>query len=854
MFVTRTVAVVVVAVVSVAIVVTGLIVGLTTRSCEELQETTTLVPSTQPPTATASKPSSSATIVTTMDKTTPEPTTPVPTARPELLLPGNIVPTYYSLYLWPDLTDFKTSGWVDITVTCTNPTSSFIVHSTRSKCEVIQSKTSIRSVGSENALKITAQKYIEEKEFFEITLDKALNKDGEYVVHLEFEGNVEEDLAGLYLSSYTDADQTVKYLVTTQMQPTNARRAFPCFDEPKYKAVFNVTLVRAQHMLSLSNMDIVSESEPIAPDVQELVYCTAIANGNEEEWNFAWEQFNSSNVASEETKLLRSMACTNEMWILEMFLKRTLLMDGIKRTQGDSVISYVANNVVGNVLAWNFLRENWSTLYGRYKHSFSAMDRMVKSCTDRFNTQWEQDQVRAWARPELIHQAEYALNTTAAIMEAFEDYFNLSYPLKKTELIAIPDFSAGAMENWGLVTYREERMLYEEGVSTSADKKSIARVIGHELTHMWFGNLVTCEWWDHLWLNEGFASYFQYVGADFVEPEWMLLDQFVVDNNPLAFASDALATSHPVVADVLTNSEIQGIFDRISYQKGGALSQMMQAMLHEDVWLAGLMEHLKRLPYKTANTDQLWESIQSAVDAKGVSSRLDGMTVKEVMDTWTLQSGYPLLNVSIDYASGDVTVSQSHFLLDPTGIQPPDSDYGYKWEVPFFYTTASEGTFETPNVEWLHPDRDVEMTISENNWLIGNAGVKGFYRVMYDDKNWENIINQLKDSHTKINTRNRAQLFEDAFTLAKALLMNQTHALELTEYLNDESDYLPWHTALTQLSYLDLMLSRSSSYGLFKAYMVLQIDKLYNEIGWQIYSDEEQMKTFSTGGAVYRGM
>ena len=202
---------------------------------------------------------------------------------------------------------------------------------------------------------------------------------------------------------------------------------------------------------------------------------------------------------------------------------------------------------------------------------------------------------RIWARKDALDQIAYAKDVGPKMLQYFEDYFNVTYPLPKQDMIAIPDFSAGAMENWGLITYRETALLFKPGVSAIGNKQRIAVVISHELAHQWFGNLVTPSWWTDLWLNEGFASYVEYLGVEAIQPKFKILEQFILDDLQSVFKIDALETSHPISIPVGHPDEIAEIFDRISYAKGASIIRMMDKFLSTVTFRRGLTNYLNAL-------------------------------------------------------------------------------------------------------------------------------------------------------------------------------------------------------------------------------------------------------------------
>jgi len=222
-------------------------------------------------------------------------------------------------------------------------------------------------------------------------------------------------------------------------------------------------------------------------------------------------------------------------------------------------------------------------------------------------------------------------------IDLYEQFFGIKFPLPKIDQIAVPDFSAGAMENWGLVTYREIALLYSAAHSSLADKQRVASVVAHELAHQWFGNLVTMKWWTDLWLNEGFATYVASLGVENINPEWRSMEQESLSNLLTIFRRDALESSHPISRPIQMVSEISESFDQISYQKGSTVLRMMHLFLGEESFRSGLQAYLQKFSYKNAEQDNLWESLTQA--AHKYRSLPKSYDIKSIMDSWTLQTG-----------------------------------------------------------------------------------------------------------------------------------------------------------------------------------------------------------------------
>ncbi|XP_067424282.1 glutamyl aminopeptidase isoform X2 [Emydura macquarii macquarii] len=407
--------------------------------------------------------------------------------------------------------------------------------------------------------------------------------------------------------------------------------------------------------------------------------------------------------------------------------------------------------------------------------------------------------LRIYAQPQQLHTAEYAANVTKVVFDYFEQYFNVKYSLPKLDKIAIPDFGTGAMENWGLITYRETNLLYDPKESASSNKQRVAAVIAHELVHQWFGNIVTMDWWDDLWLNEGFASFFEFMGVNAAETDWQMIDQVLTDDVLPVMKEDSLLSSHPIV--------------------GASILRMLQDWITPANFQKGCQEYLKKYQFQNAKTDDFWESLAQA----------SGNPVKEVMDTWTRQMGYPVLTVE-----ANLKVTQRRFLLDPSAnLSEPISPLGYTWNIPVKWYAGNESGFILYN-----KSESAGITIKPNNpapnsFLKINPDHIGFYRVNYETQTWNNLANNLIINHQSFSAADRAGLLDDVFSLARAKLLNYSVPLNLTKYLQVEEDYLPWHRVMSAVSYLtDMLEDDKELYPKFKAYFRSLVKPTASKLGW----------------------
>uniref|UniRef100_A0A8C3KI73 Aminopeptidase n=1 Tax=Calidris pygmaea TaxID=425635 RepID=A0A8C3KI73_9CHAR len=506
-------------------------------------------------------------------------------------LPTYVKPLHYDLEMKPEMEKDTYTGSVSISIALERSTSYLWLHLRETK--ITEMPTLQKSSGQQFALndcfEYKPQEYIVMKAETELS---ATDQSDPYILTLKFQGWLNGSLVGFYRTTYTE-DGVVKSIAATDHEPTDARKSFPCFDEPNKKATYNISIIHQEAYQVLSNMP-----------VQQTV---PLGNG----WN------------------------------------RTTFEKSVPMS------TYLVCFAV---------------------HQFQHVERISKSGKP----------LRVYAQKLQLHTAEYAANVTKIVFDFFEEYFNLNYSLPKLDKIAIPDFGTGAMENWGLITYRETNLLYDPNESATSNKQRVAAVVAHELVHQWFGNIVTMDWWDDLWLNEGFASYFEFLGVNAAEPDWEMLEQVLIDDVLPVMKDDSLLSSHPIVVNVSSPAEITSVFDGISYSKVG------YPLL---VTLSAKKAYLKKHHFQNAKTDQFWEALEEA----------SNKPVKEVMDTWTRQMGYPVLQMG-----SNSVFTQKRFLLDPRIEIPP-------------------ALFSNINPDHI-----------------------GFYRVNYDSQNWARLSNLLANGDHEV--------------------------------------------------------------------------------------------------------
>lgn len=649
-------------------------------------------------------------------------------------LPDYVKPVHYDLHLEPDLVDDTYTGTVDIHVEVSKPTRHLWLHIRETFVSTMPRLTLHSSEGQKLvAVKSCFEYQPQEYVVVEATNELPATGPGEvYVLSLDFQGWLNGSVVGFYRVIYVENGVTKK-IAATDHEPTDARKSFPCFDEPNKKATYKVSITHDKEYGALSNMPPVGTPEELS--------------GNK----------------------------------LKTSFENSVPMS-----------TYLVCFAV---------------------HQFEFVERTSNKGIP----------LRIYAQPSQLGTAEYAANTTKIIFDYFEDYFNMSYSLSKLDKIAIPDFGTGAMENWGLITYRETNLLYDENQSSSTNKQRVASVIAHELVHQWFGNIVTMDWWDDLWLNEGFASFFEYIGVERAEPDWDMRDIMIVNDVLPVMVDDALLSSHPIIVDVSTPAEITSVFDTISYSKGSSILRMLEDWMGRDLFRDGCRKYLKDFHFMNAKTADFWASLDS----------VSGMPVSEVMDTWTKQMGYPVLDLTVSGETAKLT--QRRFLLDPlANASHPSSPYGYTWTIPVKW----ESIASDKNMSIMFNRSQTELTITDytssaDGLLKVNNDHIGFYRVNHDNDMWNTISEQLQKNYLEFDAADRTSYVDDVFALARADIIDYGNAFNLTKYLTNETAYIVWDRVASSISYVRNMLSNDATlYPKFQKLFRDHVNSISTQLGW----------------------
>ncbi|KPP72077.1 puromycin-sensitive aminopeptidase-like, partial [Scleropages formosus] len=632
----------------------------------------------------------------------------MPERRPFARLPTDVSPVNYALWLKPDLVDFTFEGKVEARVQVTRATNQIVMN-----CADIDIISASFASGG-----------------------KEINATG---------------------FNYQNEDE----------KATDARRAFPCWDEPAIKATFDITLIVPKDRVALSNMNVI-DRKPY-PDDDNL---------------------------------------------LEIKFATTPIMS-----------TYLVAFVVGE---YDFVESQSS-------------DGVT---------------VRVYTPVGKAEQGKFALEVATKTLPFYKDYFNVPYPLPKIDLIAIADFAAGAMENWGLVTYRETALLIDPKNSCSSSRQWVALVVGHELAHQWFGNLVTMEWWTHLWLNEGFASWIEYLCVDHCFPDYDIWTQFVSADYTRALELDALDNSHPI--EVITSrlyralnwkmlnnkagsevnvghpSEVDEIFDAISYSKGASVIRMLHNYIGDEDFRKGMNIYLTKFQHKNASTEDLWDCLEEA----------SGKPVAAVMSSWTKQMGFPIIVVDQEQHGEDSVLKISQKKFCASG--PFNGETCPNWMVPISICTSEDPS--RPKLTMLLDSPETTVTISNlgpSQWVKINPGTVGFYRIQYSSTMLDSLLPGIRD--LTLPPVDRLGLQNDLFSLSRAGMISTAEVLKVMEAFVNEPNYTVWSDLSCNLGVLSSLLSYTDFHEEVQEFICDLFTPIGQKLGWDSKQGEGHLDALLRG-------
>ncbi len=441
--------------------------------------------------------------------------------------------------------------------------------------------------------------------------------------------------------------------------------------------------------------------------------------------------------------------------------------------------------------------------------------------------------VRVWATSGNEEKGSFALDLSVKLLAYFNDYFGVPYPLEKLDHVAIPDFAAGAMENWGAITYREPAVLVDPEHSSAGTRQIVACIVSHEMAHMWFGDLVTMEWWNDLWLNESFASWIGDKAVDHLFPEWEMWTQFVSSDTTRALSLDGLRNSHPIEQEVNNPAEIGQLFDAISYSKGGSLLRMLEHFLGAETFRQGLHRYLTKHQYGNARQSDLWDALGEA----------SGQAVAAMMDTWINQTGYPVLDIETTRGDDSIEVAaeQTRFVYEHL-VAPLKSD-DTLWHVPLSVRSSVDEKPASTSMEGRRAALRLPATSEEarGGWIKVNPEQTGFYRVNYSSDDWERLRPAVRN--LELPPIDRLGIQNDAYALSKAGLLPVTQFLTLAEAYTNETDASVWSDLASNLGGLEALLADEPFYAQFEAFARRLFQPAGQRIGWDARPGERHLDT-----------
>jgi puromycin-sensitive aminopeptidase len=588
-------------------------------------------------------------------------------ATNEYRLPSSVVPSKYDLSIEPDLTKSTFAGEESIAIDIKSKVSQILLNSVDLNVSNV-----VCTLQSEKAKSFAASRVekLAKQERVAISFPGPLNP-GLYTLKLHFNGILKDDLRGLYRSSIKDASGKKTWIAATQMEPTDARRMFPCFDEPAFKAAFRIKVTVDKDLVAISNAPVEAEEQKSAKKVVQF--------------------------------------------------KETPVMS-----------TYLVALVVG---------------------PFEAQPAKIACGVP----------VRVWSVPGKSALGEYAQDVAIKLLPYYNEYFGQPYPAPKLDLIGIPDFEAGAMENLGAITFREATLLNDTKISSAQTRHNIASIVAHEMAHMWFGDLVTMKWWDDLWLNEAFATWMSMKAVDYLRPDWHEWDDFGLYRNS-SMHSDSLHEARAIHCKVDNPEQAHDMFDDITYGKGSSVLRMLETYVGEPVFQKGVQEYIKTFAFKNATTDDLWQAVGHA-SSKDINS---------LMHSWIYQPGLPLVKLSAKNAVA-VTASQKRYMII-------DEKNDLLWQVPLTVRALGSDKVESKLLDSRSGELKIDLPMGQ---YVVNAGGNGYFRVQYPP---EAVAALGKGARRSLTVCERISLLADQWALVAAGAESVANYLNLTGDFKEESD------------------------------------------------------------------
>ena len=636
-------------------------------------------------------------------------------------LPRSVIPSRYGLVLEPDLVAGSFVGTEDIAVAVLEPVTEIVMNAV--DLEIVGGSL---TSGDGERVEISEVRLDTDTERAHLVLGVEAHP-GNWTLHIDFSGELNDKLVGFYRSTYEGPDGGTEVIATTHFEATDARRAFPSWDEPDLKAAFGVTLI-------------------VAPDL------TALSNGPE--------------------------------------IERSTLDDGrVRLVFADTMpmSTYLVAFVVGHL-----------------------------ELTDPVDAGGVPTRVAHVPGKGPI--AAFALEIGAHSLNWFAEYYGIPYPDAKVDHVALPDFAQGAMENLGCITYREAALLVDPATSTHGEQLDVAETVAHELAHMWFGDLVTMRWWNGLWLNEAFATFMAMLAVDAYRPDWEVWNQFARSRSS-ALEVDALASTRSIEYPVHSPDDANGMFDTLTYLKGGAILRMLEQYLGADRFRDGIRRYLRKHEHGNTETHDLWDALEEET----------GEPVRRIMDTWIWQGGYPLISVTVA-DDGTLRFSQRRYA-------PSRPDDETKWAVPLLVRQTTPDGRETTDAILVEADGATLPMASPDAVVVANAGGISFVRVWYD----EVLAARLAGSATRaLSPLERYALVDDAWAAVVDGSTTASSFCRFVEGFADETELPVWQLILTGLNWCDRFIEGEPR-DRFRDYVRTLLRPSIDRLGWEASSSEPDL-------------
>jgi puromycin-sensitive aminopeptidase len=639
-----------------------------------------------------------------------------------------VVPSRYDIRLEPDLTTLTFRGEEAIAVAVEEPVREIVLNAVEL---AVDEALIVDARGREQRATVTLD---EAAERCRLVFAEPLATGGGRL-RLVFRGTLNDKLRGFYRSVYKDPGGVTRTMAATQFEATDARRAFPCWDEPAFKAVFNVTLAIDPTLTAVSNTRILSET-----------------------------------------------------------------------TEGDRKIVRFADSIKMSTYLVAFV-------VGELEHTEPS--------------RVGDTPLSVWCVPGKRALAAFGQEIAVASLRYFEDYYGLPYPGDKLDLLAIPDFAAGAMENLGAITFRETALLVDAGAASHAELQRVADVVAHENAHMWFGDLVTMSWWNGIWLNEAFATFMEMLAVDAWKPEWQRWVAFGV-SRAAAFSVDGLHATRPIEFPVRAPREADAMFDVLTYEKGASVLRMLEQYLGPEVFRQGVRDYLRAHQFANADTGDLWAAL----------GRASGQPIPAVMDAWIFAPGYPLVSVGVE--GRELVLRQQRFTYLPEplrwwGAAPAAPAGPGRWQVPVQLRVKAGGRDTVERVLLTEPE--VRRPLPDGfESVVANEGGHGFYRVRYDGDLRARVLDRLSG----LGAIERFNLVNDAWAVTVAGLMPAADYLELTARFRDERDKNVWSVLLGSFATLNRLLTPADRPRL-EALVRDRVGPALAALGWTPRAGEDEL-------------